>query len=180
MGKFDDYAGLFAEQGGFDIPANWTIGVAVKPSPNVAVLFDVQQIYYSDIPSVANPLLPNLQTSRLGDDDGAGFGWEDVTVFKIASEFGTGGPWDFRVGFSTTDQPIPSSEVLFNILAPGVVEQHLSFGLTRQLGNGKDISFAVTRAFSKSVSGPNPLEAPGQQQIELRMDQWDFAISFGF
>ena len=180
MGKLDDYAGLFAEQGGFDVPANWTIGVVAKPNPNVAILFDVQQIYYSDIVSINNPLLPNLQTSQLGNDDGAGFGWEDVTVFKIGSEFGTEGPWDFRVGFSTTDQPIPSSEMVFNILAPGVVEQHLTFGFTREFGGGKDVSVAVTRAFSKTVSGPNTLEAPGQQEIELRMDQWEFAINFGF
>jgi long-chain fatty acid transport protein len=180
MGELTDYSGLFAEQGGFDIPASWTLGVAVKPNEKVALLFDVQQILYSGITSVNNPLLPNLQTSLLGNDDGAGFGWEDVTVFKIGAQFGTGGPWTWRAGFSTTGQPIPSSEMLFNILAPGVVEQHLTFGFSRALGEGKEISFAVMRAFSHAVGGPNPLEAPGQQDIELRMDQWEFAIGFGF
>src|SRR5206468_1219565 len=33
MGKFDQYAGLFAGQGGFDIPATWTAGVAIRPIP---------------------------------------------------------------------------------------------------------------------------------------------------
>jgi len=35
---------------------------------------------------------------------------------------------------------------------------------------------------SKSVSGPNPLEAPGAQQIQLKMHEWEieFGYSFGF
>ena len=28
MDEFSDYAGLFAEQGGFDIPSTWTLGLA--------------------------------------------------------------------------------------------------------------------------------------------------------
>ena len=36
------------------------------------------------------------------------------------------------------------------------------------------------RALSQSVKGPNPLEAPGQQTIELRMDQWDVEVGFSF
>ena len=31
MQKFSKYEGLFAEQGDFDIPKNWTVGVAIKP-----------------------------------------------------------------------------------------------------------------------------------------------------
>jgi len=36
------------------------------------------------------------------------------------------------------------------------------------------------RSFSKSVTGANPLEAPGAQMIELKMDQWEFELGFGF
>ena len=81
MGEFDDYAGLFAEKGGFDIPASWTAGVALGFT-GMGIAVDVQQIYYSDIASIANPLLPNLQQSQLGNDDGAGFGWQDMTIIK--------------------------------------------------------------------------------------------------
>jgi hypothetical protein len=38
----------------------------------------------------------------------------------------------------------------------------------------------VTRAFSNTVSGPNPLEVPGQQTIELKMDQWQIAASYSW
>jgi hypothetical protein len=36
------------------------------------------------------------------------------------------------------------------------------------------------RAFSRAVKGANPLEVPGLQTIELKMDQWDFELSWSF
>jgi long-chain fatty acid transport protein len=179
MDKFKDYAGLFAEQGGFDIPANWTAGVAFG-FPGMGLAFDVQQILYGGVKSIADPLLPNLQESQLGNDSGAGFGWEDMMIFKTGAWYMTNGGWMFRGGYSYGGQPIPESEVLFNILAPGVIEQHLSFGVSKDIGLDKEISFVVTRGFASSVSGPNPLDIPGQQTIELEMDQWDFGIGFSF
>jgi long-chain fatty acid transport protein len=178
MSEFDDYAGLFAEQGDFDIPANWTVGVAFG-FEQMGLAFDVQQMMYSDIKSVGNPMLPNLQRARLGEANGAGFGWKDMTVFKGGIYFQTSGGWTWRAGYSNGKQPIPQSEVLFNILAPGVIEQHLTLGFTKALGD-KEIDFAITRAFSKTVSGGNPLDFPGQQTIALKMDQWEFGVGFSF
>ena len=70
--------------------------------------------------------------------------------------------------------------MLFNIVAPGVVEQHLTFGLSKSVGNGKEITFALMRAFRKEISGPNTLEAPGAQTIGLAMSQWEFGVTFSF
>lgn len=180
MSKFDDYAGLFAEEGCFDIPSNWTAGVAFKPASAVALAFDVQRINYSECNSVGNKLMPNLMTSQLGAENGAGFGWKDVTVFKGGVQWQPRNDWMLRAGYSKGKQPIPSSEVLFNILAPGVIEQHATFGFTKTLANQNEISFALMHGFSKSVSGANPLEAPGQQTIELKMNQWEFEIGYSF
>ncbi len=181
-GKLKDYAGLFAEQGYFDDPANWTLGLAIKPVENLTFAFDVQQIYYSKEKSIANPMLPNLMTARLGDENGAGFGWQDMTIYKFGLEWKASEALTLRAGFATGKQPIPESEVLFNILAPGVIEQHATLGVGYTLSKGNTLQLAVTRAFSKEVTGPNALEAPGQQSISLKMDQWDveFGYSFGF
>lgn len=180
MTKFDDYAGLFAEQGGFDIPANWVAGIAIKPTENVEIAVDVQQVLYSGIASVSNPLLPNLGLSQLGADGGAGFGWKDMTTVKGGVQVRAGAGWTWRAGYSHGGQPIPASEVLFNILAPGVIEQHLTLGFSKLVKGTQEISLALTRAFSKSVTGPNPLEVPGLQSIELKMDQWDFELCWSF
>ncbi len=179
MGAFDEYAGLFAEQGGFDIPMNWTAGVGLQFGKFGAAL-DFKQIYYSKIKSIGNPLLPNLQTTPLGSDGAAGFGWKDMSVVKAGVFYEVADGLTVRAGYSYGKQPIPESEVLFNILAPGVIEQHLSLGVSKSIGEGKEINFFVTRALASSVSGPNPLEAPNQQTIELKMDQWEVGLGFSF
>ena len=37
MGNFDQYKGLFAQQGGFDIPSNLTVGFAVRPTSSTRI-----------------------------------------------------------------------------------------------------------------------------------------------
>ncbi len=180
MSAFDKYKGLFAEQGDFDIPSNWTVGLAVKATPELVFVFDVQRINYSEVKSINNPLLPNLMTSQLGNDSGAGFGWKDMTVYKVGVQWKSSKEWTWRAGYSKGNQPIPESEVLFNILAPGVIEQHVTVGFTKAMASDQDLNFALTRALSHSVTGPNPLEVPGQQTIELKMDQWQIAASYSW
>lgn len=180
MGPFDKYQGLYAEKGDFDIPSNWVAGVVVTPDPKVDFIVDVQQVRYSEVKSVANPILPNLMQATLGGDDGAGFGWEDVTTVKGGVQFHAANGWTWRAGYSYGQQPIPEKEVLFNILAPGVIQRHATVGFSKKLAGGRDVRFALTRAFSNEVTGSNVLEAPGQQEIALRMDQWDVEVGFGF
>jgi long-chain fatty acid transport protein len=180
MGEFDDYAGLFAEQGAFNVPSTWTAGFAIKPTQNWAVMMDLQKMYYSDIKSINNPLLPNLMTARLGDEGGAGFGWRDMDVVKIGLQYDTLDRWVWRAGVSIGSQPIPASEVMFNILAPGVMEEHMAFGFTRKIGETMGLDFALMYAPEVEVSGPNPLEFPGAQQITLAMDQLEISLNYSW
>lgn len=182
MGEFKDYAGLFAQHGDFDVPENWTVGIAIFPARGWTMALDFQEIYYSGVPSVGNPMLPNRMKAPLGADGGAGFGWKDVSVWKLGLQYEVSPKTTLRAGFARCNQPVPESEVLFNILAPGVVQEHLTVGLSTLLSDRSALHLAVMRALSQSVKGPNPLEAPGQQTIELRMDQWDVEVglSFGF
>ncbi len=184
MSEFDDYKGLFAEQGDFDIPATWTLGLAWKLAAMGTLTFDIQGIQYSDVKSIANPLLPNLQTAQLGDAGGAGFGWEDIVIYKLGYQWDTSPQWTWRVGVSVGDQPIPSSEVLFNILAPGVMETHLTGGFTYNVGPSNEFTFAAMYAPETTVSGANPLAAGtngnASQNIELYMSQWELTASYAW
>lgn len=180
MGKFDKYAGLFAGQGGFDIPAAFSGGVNLKVLENLAISADAERIQYSGVEAIGNPMLPNLMTAKLGAANGAGFGWRDITVGRFGVQFTPQRTWTLRGGFSTGGQPIPGSEVMFNILAPGVITKHATFGFTHALGDGKLLHMAVVRAFASSVAGPNPLEAPGRQQLRLHMSQWEVEVGFSF
>ena len=178
--RLDKYAGLFAGQGNFDIPANWTIGIAVKPIPELAFLFDVQKIYYSDVKSVNNRLIPGktLFPGALGQDGGAGFGWNDMTVYKAGVQWKSSEDWTWRAGYSISKQPIPRTEMMFNILAPGVIEQHATAGFTKAISKTQNLSFSLMHAFSHSITGSNALEIPGQQKITLKMSQWEATLGY--
>ena len=175
MSAFNEYKGLFAEQGDFDIPSNWTAGLAVKASPELAFVFDVQRINYSEIKAINNPFSsPGL----LGTDNGKGFGWKDMTIYKIGVQWKSSKEWTWRAGYSTGNQPIPDSEVLFNILAPGVIEQHVTAGFTKAMTDNQDFNLGVTRALPHTVNGPNPQDPT--QTIQLKMDQWQVAASYSW
>ena len=66
------------------------------------------------------------------------------------------------------------------LLAPGVQEQHVTVGFSKLIKGTQELSIAIMRSFSKKLTGPNPLEVPGLQSIDLQMDQWDFEISWSF
>lgn len=170
---FRHYRGLLADQGRLDIPSTWTLGLAVQAGAGLTLVVDVQRIHFSEVASLAHPLLPNLRTAALGSDGGAGFGWRDVTLCKLGTQWQATPRWTLRAGCCWGRQPIPASQVLFNTLAPAVVERRFALGSTRRVGRAWDISLAVTRALGHQVTGPNPLEAPGRQTLALRMDAWD-------
>jgi len=141
MSEFDDYADLFAEHGDFDIPADLKVGITYRPNPGLALNFDVENIWYGDIDSIANPVrnVYNCPTAPSGGTDvtscfgganGGGFGWDDMTIYKVSAQWSSGSDWTWRAGFSHGDAPIPDNEVMFNILAPATIEDHLTFGFT--------------------------------------------------
>lgn len=164
MSKFDKYRGLFAEQGGFDMPTNWSIGAAWRPANAWLVAVDYRRINYSDVSSVGNPSanvlncnnpgLPGTDPSAcLGGSNGAGFGWKNVSVRKIGVEYAVDPSLTLRAGFGRSDNPIRSEDVTFNILAPGVVQDHYTLGATYALDKESELTGAFMYAKKNSVSG---------------------------
>jgi long-chain fatty acid transport protein len=187
MSKFDDYAGLYAEQGKFDIPSTWTIGLAYEANENWVFAADYKRINYTNIASVSNKMqVPQLgdgsmnpKFSPLGTDNGSGFGWEDINVIKLGTEYAGIENWTLRAGYSHCDQPINKSEVMFNILAPGVVQDHITLGCSKVLSDkGNALHLAFVYALENSVKGANPMDPA--QTIEIKMSQIEFEIAYSF
>ncbi len=188
MSEFDDYKDLFAEDGDFDIPATATIGLAWKAAPNHTLTFDVQRIWYGSVDSIANPMgdlfnCPALggadQESCLGGNNGAGFGWDDMTVYKLGWQYQPNNLWTVRLGYSYGKQPIDSDDVTFNILAPGVMEQHYTIGFTRKMGKDQELNFAAMYSPRESVHGTNPFSG-GAQNVEIEMYQYEVELSYSW
>ena len=174
MGKLDKYKGLFAEQGGFDIPANYGVGVAAKVNDATTVAADIQTIQYSGVKSIANPM-DTSGTVPLGADNGSGFGWRDMTVLKLGASHQYGSDLVLRAGFSTGKQPIPDNQTYFNVLAPGVIENHLTLGGTWTLANKGEVTVSYMHGFKKTVTGSGATTG-----INLDMYQDSLGVAYGW
>lgn len=153
MSKMDKYAGLFAEQGDFDVPANWNIGVAVQATPQVKLALDYQRINYEGVNSISNPSANIFLPAALGAGNGPGFGWKDVNVWKLGVEYQYSKDLTLRAGYNHGDNPISAADVTFNILAPGVVQDHLTLGFTLVTASGGELTMSYMHAFSNEVTG---------------------------
>jgi long-chain fatty acid transport protein len=182
MSEFDKYSGLFANQGDFDIPENYGVGIALKATPALTVAADVQQINYSDVQAVGNTAdCFFAMTCQLGATNGPGFGWKDTTVYKIGLAWQMKPGTTLRAGYVTLDQPIPASQTFFNILAPGVVEDHLTLGLTLEMSKTSELSFMYMHAFEKKVNGSGSIPAGfGGGEANLRMSQDSLGVAYGW
>lgn len=183
MSRFDKYKGLFAEQGDFDIPSTYGVGVAVKVTPALTLAADFQRINYSEVDAVGNASLSNLNNG-LGNDNGAGFNWQDAKVYKIGALYQYSPDLILRAGYNHVDHPIRSGDTLFNILAPGVVKDHISIGATWVLSPKSEVSFAYTHAFENTVRGQNsippgvPPSGFGGGDADLKMYQDALGIAY--
>ena len=162
MQKFSDYEGLFAEQGDFDIPAQVGVGLAFSPTDKTTIAVDVQHIMYGDVDSIANdgPTADEFFTAlssvlqngsyagagQLGSDGGWGFGWDDITVLKVGVNHRYNEKWTFRGGVNYGENPIDDDQNLFNILAPGVVQTHLTAGFTYHPSRYQELSVSYMHA----------------------------------
>lgn len=186
MDEFSKYDKLFAEDGDFDIPANWSVGIAAKVTPKTTMSFDIQGIQYSDVKSIANhgPTTAGLNPfaegqTFLGTDNGLGFGWDDMIVYKLGMVYEHDASFTYRLGLSHTEQPIGSDEIAFNILAPAVVEDHITAGFTYR-PTGKDdnaVTVAFMHAFHNKETGDFP-QAFGGSQASIEMYQ--NAVEIGY
>jgi long-chain fatty acid transport protein len=190
MDEFDDYKGLFSEDGSLDIPENYGIGMAFQATSDLSLGFDVQQINYSDVKAIAN----NIQSGNggfnmvnpanyLGTNGGSGFGWDDMTVYKLGAEYQMNDNLLLRAGWSHSDQPISKDQTMFNILAPATIEDHGTIGMTYTLPTGSQISMFYMHAFEEKVKGRNSIPASfggGEADIQMSQDAWGMSYGWNF
>jgi long-chain fatty acid transport protein len=194
MTNFDKYRGLFAEQGDFDIPENYGIGIAIKPVKNLVIAADVLRINYNDVPSIGNRgphtsavvpgndltgAIPSTvdESKELGNDDGMGFGWNNQTVYKLGVQYGVNNRLLVRAGYNYGASPIPDDQVTFNLLAPATVERHTSVGFTYRANDNLEVTGTYMYAASNSQ------ENCSQNIVDcaaFNMHQNLFALSMGW
>ena len=182
MTDFNKYSGLLANGGEFNIPATLQTGFAWRSKSGFVAALDYKRIFYGDVDAISSSISRlTVDGVPLGSNGGPGFGWEDVDIIKFGLEIPVGASVKLRAGAAVNTNPIPESEVAFNILAPGVQEQHYTVGLTWKVGERHAINVAGMYAPTSSVSGPNAFESPVDlQNIELESSQWEATLGWSW
>ena len=185
MTKLDEYKGLFAEEGSFDIPPMLNLGLAYKVMPALTVGFDYQRIFYGDVDAIANPNDIDLQPCFggvaadvcLGGDKGLGFGWEDMDVFKLGASWDYSDAWTFRGGVSYASEFAPGAQALFNVLAPATIRWHFTLGATYRHSTKDEFNLSLAYMPEEELKGQNPV-ITGSQTGSVFMEQKDIEISW--
>jgi long-chain fatty acid transport protein len=182
MGRFDKYKGLFAGAGDFDIPSNYSVGLAFSPNADWTIALDYGRINYSGVAAVGNQSMP---VAPLGADNGPGFGWKDIKVIKLGASWSVNPNLTVRAGYNKGDNPITASNVTFNILAPGVMTAHYTAGFSYALSKESEVTAALMVAPRVTVSGPSLFNgfmggAAGNETIGMRQMSLGLAYSQKF
>lgn len=177
MSKFSKYSGLFADGGSFDIPGNYGAGVAVKANSDTTVGLDLVRILYSGVASVGNSPSLLFSGKPFGSSGGPGFGWKDMTVLKLGAKYALNPGVTLRAGFNHNTQQIDGNNAWINILAPGVVQNHLTLGATWTLADKSEVTVAYVHAFEQTVTGPNPI---GGGTVSIKMYEDSIGVMYGW
>jgi long-chain fatty acid transport protein len=214
--RLDEYRGVFIG-GRLDFAPSLDVGLAIQMRPGHRLLLDVEHIAYGDIrslhqgidlqaftdscfvPRVLTNTLPEPPPSDacLGGSAGPGFGWNDVTIYKLGYE-GRSGRLSWRAGYSLGGNPSTRETVLANTFAPAVTDQHATVGLSWQFSPRIRIDWALVYGIRNIVRAPNAISAvtptesesspvsfaadadPDDQQVENRFSFWQtqFGLSW--
>jgi long-chain fatty acid transport protein len=187
MTKLDEYSGLFANGGAFDIPAMFNFGAAYKVRPNVTVAFDYQHIFYNEVDAISNSndldLTPCFGAAQkpsycLGGRAGLGFGWDSMDVFKLGVRWDQSDKWKFFGGVSYNSDFLKSNrQALFNVLAPATVRWHVTLGATYAATPKDEFNISLAYMPKETVDGTSP-SITGTQTGSIYMEQKDIEISW--
>ena len=173
--KFKKYRGLFAQAGSFDVPANFQVGLAFDITPDITFMFDYRHIFYSGVQAISNP---NPTGALLGQGGGPGFGWKDTDTFKFGIEYDASEALTLRAGYSYNNNPIPNTQVTFNVLAPGVVKHHITGGASLKISPNSQLDFAAVFVPSAKQTGFTGAVMP--QVTTIKMHQFEVTAGYTY
>lgn len=192
MTSFDKYRGLFTEDGDFDIPEQYTLGIAVKPIDKLTLAFDVTRVFFSDIPALGNSINNTVGTStdpttkgRLGERNGGGFGWDDQWIYKLGISYDWNDKLTLRAGGNYGKAPVPEDDnMLPATLAPVTTEWHAALGFTYGLTPNSEFSFSYVHAFRNTLSnfdsGEFPISPGGGAEVQMVQNSIDLSYALKF
>ncbi|WP_448510480.1 OmpP1/FadL family transporter [Immundisolibacter sp.] len=173
MREFDKYKGLFAE-GSFDVPENFSLGLAVRPAPSVLWSLDLQRINFAGVNALGNGVLNTLTDptgNPLGSSNGSGFNWRDSTTYRTALAYTWSPRLTLRAGFAYGKRPNDDdrNSVSLNMLAPNPLRQ-ASVGFTWRVSDRHALHGALGHFFASTYRGPSAAIPGASEKIRPHVE----------
>ncbi len=174
MQRFDRYRGLLADDGHFDVPANYSVGAAFRATSNWLLALDVQRIDFRGVPALGNSLLNSLQNPQgapLGSKGGSGFNWRNQTNYRIGTEFSLSPSLSVLGGVSYGIAPGDKSvgSVSVNTISPTPTTT-ASIGFNWWYSPAYELQFAYSHYFFASYGGPSALVLGATESVAAHVD----------
>ena len=156
--SYTKYHGLFVNGGELNSPPHYTVGFAWRATPALTVAFDYQRILFASVATIGNPgptaaeLTGTIAPSRLlGGKNGIGFGWNDLSVYKLGVIYKCNDRVTLRTGWNHNSGVVADSQALLSPLVPAPMQDDFTIGASYRLAGHGEISFAYMHAFSATT-----------------------------
>ncbi|TDU31634.1 long-chain fatty acid transport protein [Panacagrimonas perspica] len=163
---FDEYRGLIADYGSFDIPANFSVGFGLRPGGGVTIGGDVQRIFFNNIPALANGVSNSVSdppNDPFGSRNGTGFHWDNVTTYRLAFAWTATERLTLRFGGAFGHHPTNGNDAnstSLNLFAPNAKWQG-TVGGSWALSASSEVHAAYGRYMVSDIDGDSATAALG-------------------
>lgn len=143
MSSYDGYEDdlLSTVSGSIDIPEQYAVGLAVKPTDALTVALDWQHISWQN-----------------SDGYHELFGWRSQDIIRLGAAYEISPEWTVRAGYSTTRKQFPTDYTLQNTLLVGINPKAATIGVTRSFKNNGELTLGYEYDLSTSSTGTGPSE----------------------
>ncbi len=151
-----------------DLPAIYSWGLAYKGLPRTLVALDFRFFDYK-------------ATELFGENiaDG-GLGWNNVFAVALGAQHHLNDRVDLLAGYLYNTNPIEGTATLFNVQAPGIIQNTLTLGGSYKLTQNILFSASWMHGFRNAVEGPI-LQLPGAQtRLDAQLDTLWMGITVRF
>lgn len=106
-----------------DFPQQAAVGLAIRATTALTLSADLKWINWSDTMDKLSVQGPE------GYDFAMDPGWDDQVVYALGAAYQLNDRLALRAGFNYAESPIDENNAANNLILPGIVEEHYTFGL---------------------------------------------------
>jgi long-chain fatty acid transport protein len=143
-------------------------GIAYKGIPKTLLALDLRYFDYADTELFGQKVV-----------DG-GLGWRSVFAVALGGQYQATGRLTIRAGYLYNTNPIRDVTTLFNVQAPGIIQNTFTVGASYQLTENVTASLAWLHGFRDSIQGPI-LQIPSSSvRLDAQVDALWMGVNIKF